>query len=108
MDHHLAHQVRGTLPDRPSGNSSGNLWPGRSPVTEGASQTKREDRGLHGVEQVEHHQEASHVKTGEGFKGLLEVEQFEHHQGGGGGVFQASGRQPNKISGSVRPTSGWV
>ena len=107
-DHYHVHQVLGTHPDRPSGNSPGNLRPGRSPVTEGASQTKREDRGLHGVEKVEHHLEASHVTTGEGFQGLLGVEQVEHHQGGGGGVFQASGPQPNKLSGNVRPTSGWV
>ena len=84
-DHHHAHQVLGTHSDRPSGNSAEALWPRRSPVnevTEGVSQVKTEDRGLLGVEQVEHHQ--------------------------GGGVFQASGPQPNKLSGNVRPTSGWV
>ena len=107
LDPHHAHQVLETPPDRPSGNSPGALLPKRSPVTEGANQAKTDDRGLLGVEQVEHHQEASHVKTEEGFQGL-EVEQVKHHQGGGSGVFQASGPQPNKISGSVRPTSGWV
>ena len=106
-DHHHAHQVLGTHPDRPSGNSPGDLWPKKSPVTEGASQAKTVDRGLRGVEQVKHHQEARNVKTEEGFQGL-EVEQVKHHQGGGSGVFQASGPQPSKISGSVRPTSGWV
>ena len=108
LDHHHAHQVLGTHPDRPSGNSPGALWPRRSPVTEGANQAKTIDRGLRGVEQVEHHQGASCVKTGEGFQGLLGVEQVEHHQGGGGGVFQESGPQPNKLLGSVRPTSLWV
>ena len=106
LDHHHAHQVLGTHPDRPSGNSPGALWPRRSPIKEGASQAKTLERGLRGVEQVEHHQGTSKVKTGEGLQGLLGVEQVEHHQGGG--VFQASGPQPNKISGSVRPTSGWV
>ena len=108
-DHHHAHQVLGTHPDRPSGNSpAGALWPRKSPMKEGASQVKTLERGLRGVEQVEHHQGTSKVKTGEGLQGLLGVEQVEHHQGGGGGVFQASGPQPNKLSGSVRLTSGWV
>ena len=104
LDHHHAHQVLGTHSDRPSGNSPGALWPRKSPIKEGASQVKTLERGFRGVEQVEHHQGESHVKTGEGFQ----VEQVEHHQGGGGGVFQASGPQPNKLSGNVRPTSGWV
>ena len=122
-DYNYAHQVLGTHLDRPSWNSPGALWPRKSSVNEvtvGASQVKTVDRGLRGVEQVEHRQGASHVKTGEGLQGLPEnvkqhqgggvfgllgVEQVKHHQGGGGGVFQASGPQPNKISG---PTSGWV
>ena len=106
LDHHHAHQVLGTHSDRPSGNSPGALWPRKSPIKEGASQVKTLERGLRGVEQVEHHQGTSKVKTGEGLQGLLGVEQVEHHQGGG--VFQASGPQPNKLSSRVRPTSGWV